>query len=191
MFFFSFFFLKLKTASPNKQGHKRKRGEKAGKAEAGRPSKKVKGLDVLEKLTKESLETADRERREKIYNFEVAFFVFEPFFFLAQVLTGNTCVVCHNLFFFFVVCKLLVLFAQKPEGLRRLLQSVKTHSESSGLYLKAKKTKIMDLDKSPTTTIDVDGEQLTNVNNFVYLGSRIEADGKSSRHSTLDCHRYF
>ena len=27
-----------------------------------------------------------------------------------------------------------VLFAQKPEGLRRLLQSVKTHSESSGLY---------------------------------------------------------
>ena len=44
----------------------------------------------------------------------------------------------------------------------------------------AKKTKIMDLDKSPTTTIDVDGEQLENVNNFVYLGSRIDADGKSS-----------
>ena len=65
-----------------------------------------------------------------------------------------------------------------PEGLRRLLQSVKTHSESSGLYLNAKKTKIMDLDKSPTTTIDVDGEQLENVNNFVYLGSRIDADGK-------------
>ena len=72
-----------------------------------------------------------------------------------------------------------VLLAQKPEGLRRLLQSVKTHSESSGLYLNAKKTKIMDLDKSPTTTIDVDGEQLENVNNFVYLGSRIDADGKS------------
>ena len=35
-----------------------------------------------------------------------------------------------------------------PEGLRRLLQSVKTHSESSGLYLNAKKTKIMDLDKT-------------------------------------------
>ena len=66
-----------------------------------------------------------------------------------------------------------VLFAQKPEGLRTLLQSVKTHSESSGLYLNAEKTKIMDLDKSPTTTIDVDGEQLENVNNFVYLGSRI------------------
>ena len=38
----------------------------------------------------------------------------------------------------------------------------------------------MDLDKSPTTTIDVDGEQLENVNNFVHLGSRIDADGKSS-----------
>ena len=62
-----------------------------------------------------------------------------------------------------------VLFAQKPEGLRRLLQSVKAHSESSGLYLNAKKTKIMDLDKSRTTS-DVDGEQLENVNNFVYLG---------------------
>ena len=32
-----------------------------------------------------------------------------------------------------------VLFAQKPEGLRRLLQSVKMHSESSGSYLNAKK----------------------------------------------------
>ena len=73
-----------------------------------------------------------------------------------------------------------MLCAQKPEGLRRLLQSVKTHSESSGFYLNAKKTKIMDLDKSPTTTIDVDGEQLENVNNCVYLGSRIDADGKSS-----------
>ena len=73
-----------------------------------------------------------------------------------------------------------VLFAQKPEGLRRLLQSVKTHSESSGLYLDAKKTKTMDLDKSPTTTIDVGGEELENVNNFVYLGSRIDAYGKSS-----------
>ena len=38
----------------------------------------------------------------------------------------------------------------------------------------------MDLNKSPATTIDVDGEQLENVNNFVYLGSRIDADGKSS-----------
>ena len=38
----------------------------------------------------------------------------------------------------------------------------------------------MDLDKSPTTTINLDGEQLENVNNFAYLGSRIDADGKSS-----------
>ncbi|KAK3701264.1 hypothetical protein RRG08_066757 [Elysia crispata] len=60
----------VKSTSPTKQGHKRKRGEKTGKTAAAKPSKKVKGLDVLEKLTKESLETADRERREKIYNFE-------------------------------------------------------------------------------------------------------------------------
>ena len=74
----------------------------------------------------------------------------------------------------------MVLFAQTPEGLRRLLQSVKTHSESSGLYLNAKKTKIMDIDKSPTTEMDVEGGQLKDVNNFVFLGSRIDADGKSS-----------
>ena len=43
-----------------------------------------------------------------------------------------------------------------------------------------KKTKVIDLDKSPTTTIDVDGEQLENVNNCVYLGSRIDFDGRSS-----------
>ena len=78
------------------------------------------------------------------------------------------------------ICDMLFLFLGIAEGLRRLLQSVKTHSESSGLYLNEKKTKIMDLDKSPTTTIDVDGEQLENVNNFVYLGSRIDADGKPS-----------
>ena len=34
--------------------------------------------------------------------------------------------------------------------------------------------------KAQKITIDVDGEQLENVNNFVYLGSRIDADGKSS-----------
>ena len=51
-----------------------------------------------------------------------------------------------------------VLFAQTLEGPRILLQSVKTHSESNGLYLNAKKTKIMNLDKSPATIIDVVGE---------------------------------
>ena len=38
----------------------------------------------------------------------------------------------------------------------------------------------MDLHKIPPTTIDVDGEQLENVNNFVYLGLRIDDDGNSS-----------
>ena len=71
-----------------------------------------------------------------------------------------------------------VLFAQKPEGLRRLCNQ--SRRIVKGLYLNAKKTKIMDLDKSPTTTIYVDEEQLENINNFVYLGSRIDADGKSS-----------
>ncbi|RUS72162.1 hypothetical protein EGW08_020078 [Elysia chlorotica] len=60
----------VKSSSPTKQGHKKKKGEKTSKAAAPKPSKKVKGLDVLEKSTKESLKFADRERREKIYNFE-------------------------------------------------------------------------------------------------------------------------
>ncbi|XP_012941200.1 lysine-specific demethylase 7A [Aplysia californica] len=55
----------LPKSSPKKQDHKRKRGEKPAKA-----AKKVKGLDVLDQHTKETLKSAERERRENIYNFD-------------------------------------------------------------------------------------------------------------------------
>ena len=61
------------------------------------------------------------------------------------------------------------------------------HTRSSGEYFNTSFIfrnilNFSHLDKSPTATIDVDEEQLENVNNFVYLGSRIDADGKSSPH---------
>ena len=62
-----------------------------------------------------------------------------------------------------------VLFAQTPEGLRRLLQSVKTHSESSGLYLNSKKTKIMDLDKSPNNNNNRCGRRTTRKRKYFCL----------------------
>ena len=69
------------------------------------------------------------------------------------------------------------------------------HPATQWFVFKCKKnTKIIDLDKSPTTKIDVDGEQLENVNNFVYLESRIDADGKSSpdirRRIAIAMHKY-
>ena len=72
-----------------------------------------------------------------------------------------------------------VLFAQGPEGLRGLLQSVRTHGEGGGLCLNAERTRIMGLDRGLTTTVDVDGERLEGVGGFVCLGSGIDAGGKS------------
>lgn len=58
---------------------------------------------------------------------------------------------------------------------------MKEHSEQNGLKLNVKKTKIMDIEKcKEDAVIEVDGEEIERVNNFEYLGARIEANGKSS-----------
>ena len=49
-----------------------------------------------------------------------------------------------------------------------------------GLLLNAKKTKIMDSDKSTEAKITIDGEELENVSNFCYLGAQIESNGKTT-----------
>ena len=73
------------------------------------------------------------------------------------------------------------LLATTPKGLENLILSVKEHSEQKGLNLNVKKTKIMDIDKcKEEAIINVDGEAIERVNNFEYLGARIEANGKSS-----------
>ena len=61
------------------------------------------------------------------------------------------------------------------EGLKSLLMKVKEESEKVGLKLNIQKTKIMA--SSPTTSWEIDGET---VSDFIFLGSRITADGDCS-----------
>ena len=56
---------------------------------------------------------------------------------------------------------------------------VKEESEKVGLKLNIEKTKIMA--SSPITSWEVDGETLETVSDFIFLGSKITADGDSSR----------
>ena len=70
------------------------------------------------------------------------------------------------------------LMAENSEGLKRLLMKVKEESEKAGLKLNIQKTKIMA--SSPITTWQIDGERMEIVRDFIFLGSKITADGDCS-----------
>ena len=55
---------------------------------------------------------------------------------------------------------------------------VKEESEKAGLNLKIQKMRIMA--SSPTTSWEVDGETMETVTDFIFLGSKITADGDCS-----------
>ena len=65
--------------------------------------------------------------------------------------------------------------AETGEKLKSLLIKVKEESEKFGLKLNVRKTKIMA--SSPTTSWDIDGETVETVSDFIFLGSKINADG--------------
>ena len=67
-----------------------------------------------------------------------------------------------------------------PEGeeLKRLLVKVKEESEKVGLKLNIQKTKIMA--PGPITSWQIDGETMEIVTEFIFLGSKIIADGDCS-----------
>ena len=69
------------------------------------------------------------------------------------------------------------LKAQREEELRGLLMKVK-ESKKAGLKLNIQKTKIMA--SSPITSWQIDGETMETVTDFIFLGSRITADGDCS-----------
>ena len=77
------------------------------------------------------------------------------------------------------------LMAESEEELKSLLMKVKEESEKVGLKLNIQKTKIMA--SSPTTSWEIDGETVDTVADFIFLGSKITADGDCSheikRHS--------
>ena len=70
------------------------------------------------------------------------------------------------------------LIAESEEELKSLLMKVKEESEKVGLKLNIQKTKIMG--SSPITSWEIDGETLETVSDFIFLGSKITADGDCS-----------
>ena len=66
----------------------------------------------------------------------------------------------------------------ESEELKSLLMKVKEESERVGLKVKIQKTKIMA--SSPITSWQIDGKTMETVTDFIFLGSKITADG--------DCH---
>ena len=77
------------------------------------------------------------------------------------------------------------LMAESEEELKSLLMKVKEKSEKVGLKPNIQKTKIMA--SGPITSWQIDGETVETVADFIFLGSKITADGDCSheikRHS--------
>ena len=70
------------------------------------------------------------------------------------------------------------LMAESEEELKNLLMKVKVESEKVGLKLNIQKTKIMA--SGPITSWELDGETVQTVADFIFLGSKITADGDCS-----------
>ena len=67
------------------------------------------------------------------------------------------------------------LMAESEEELKSLLMKVKEESEKFDLQLNIQKTKIMA--SGPTTSWEIYGETVETVSDFIFLGSKITADG--------------
>ena len=67
------------------------------------------------------------------------------------------------------------LMAESEEELKSLLMKVKVESEKVGLKLNSQKIKIMA--SGPITSWQTDGETVETVSDFIFLGSKITADG--------------
>ena len=68
--------------------------------------------------------------------------------------------------------------AESEEELKSLLMKVKEETEKVGLKLNIQKTKIMA--SGPITSRQIDGETVETVSDFIFLGSKITADGDCS-----------
>ena len=65
--------------------------------------------------------------------------------------------------------------AESKDELKSLLMKVKEESEKAGLKVNIQRMKIMA--SGPITSWQIDGETMETVSNFIFLGSRITADG--------------
>ena len=71
-----------------------------------------------------------------------------------------------------------ILMAESEEELKSLLMKMKEESEKVGLKLNVQKTKIMA--SGPITSWQIDGETVETMADFIFLGSKITADGDCS-----------
>ena len=69
--------------------------------------------------------------------------------------------------------------AESEEELKSLLMKVKEESERVGLKLNIQKTKIMA--SGPITSWEIDGETVETASDFIFLGSKVTADGDCSQ----------
>ena len=74
------------------------------------------------------------------------------------------------------------VIAESEEELKSLLMKVKEESEKVGLNLNIQKVKIME--SGPITSREVDGETVETVAEFIFMGSKITADGDCSHEIT-------
>ena len=72
----------------------------------------------------------------------------------------------------------ITLMAEREEELKSILMKVKEENEKTGLKLNIQKTKIMAF--NPITSWQIDGETMDTVTDFIFLGSKISADGDCS-----------
>ena len=77
-----------------------------------------------------------------------------------------------------------ILMAESKEELKSLLMKVKEESEKAGLKLSVQKMKTVA--SSPITSWQTDGEPMETVTDFIFLGSKITADGDCS-HEVKRC----
>ena len=70
------------------------------------------------------------------------------------------------------------LMAESEEELKTFLMKVKEESEKVGLKLNIQKMKIMP--SGPITSWEIDGETVETMSDFIFLGSKITADGDCS-----------
>ena len=70
------------------------------------------------------------------------------------------------------------LMAESEEELKSLLMKVKEESDKVGLKLNIQKTKIMA--SGPITSWEIDGETMETVRDFIFLDSKVTADGDCS-----------
>ena len=77
------------------------------------------------------------------------------------------------------------LMAESEEVLKSLSMKVKEESEKVGLKLNIQKTKIMPSDL--ITSLEIDGETVETVSDFIFLGSKITADVDCNDEIKGDC----